>query len=229
MAYNRYLPYCCNASTYGQVTMKYGVNGHTGVDSITSAGKVWDVCAVCDATVQKVYWSDTLGNVVQYGYTSTIGEVVFAYYHLGSVNCSVGQKVYLGTKIGVMGNTGSMSKGVHLHVSMWINGSLVDPEPYLGCTKSLPTKKGAKYMIRKVTKVLNLRSTRSLANNNNIVYSNMPVGTIFLVTDTVVEGGVTWGKIFTVINGKTYGDGVIDIWCSCRIYPGNSIDVVLML
>ena len=141
MKYNKYLPYCCNASTYGKITLKYGVNGHTGVDSITSAGKVWDVGAVCEATVKKIYWSNSLGNVVQYGYTSTLGEVVFAYYHLSKVYCQVGQKLKLGTKIGVMGNTGTLAKGVHLHVSMWIAGQLVDPELYLGSKKSLPQKR----------------------------------------------------------------------------------------
>ena len=59
-------------------------------------------------------------------------------------------------------------------------------------------------MIRKVTKVLNLRSTRCLANNNNLVYKDMPVGTVFLVTDTVKEGNVTWGKVIVTIKGKTY-------------------------
>lgn len=32
----------------------------------------------------------------------------------------------------------------------------------------------------------------------------MPVGMVFLVTDTVKEGGVTWGKVLVTINGRTY-------------------------
>lgn len=51
---------------------------------------------------------------------------------------------------------------------------------------------------------MNLRSTRSLASNGNIVLKDMPVGTVFLVTDTVKEGGVTWGKVLVTINGRTY-------------------------
>nr|DAG28397.1 MAG TPA: peptidase [Caudoviricetes sp.] len=218
MSYAKYLPYLCNANPLGRITRKFGAQGHTGVDSITFAGATdWSVCAVCPAKVEKVYTSEAVGNVVQYGYDSVKGRVTLAYYHLGKTLATAGQTVELGTKIGVMGDTGSLCRGVHLHVSMWIGGVLVDPLPYLTGAKKLPVMQqsqinnaltgaheGEKYMIRKVTKALNLRSTRSLANNGNIVLKDMPVGTVFLVTDTVKEGGVTWGKVLVTIKGRTY-------------------------
>lgn len=209
---NNYPPYALMKDKRGFISRLYG-NGHTGVDSV---GNQWanPVCAICDGTVLQAYISASLGKVVQYG----AGRVKIAYYHLATISVKVGQKVTTGkTQIGIEGGTGALADGKHLHVSIWIDGVLVDPLPYLTGAKKLPVMQqsqinnaltgaheGEKYMIRKVTKALNLRSTRSLANNSNLVYKDMPVGTVFLVTDTVKEGGVTWGKVLVTINGRTY-------------------------
>lgn len=56
--------------------------------------------------------------------------MVTLYGHLASFNVSVGQKVSRGQVIGIMGNTGQ-SSGIHLHVEVIINGSNVDPEPFI--------------------------------------------------------------------------------------------------
>lgn len=200
---SNYPAYALMTDKRGFVSQLYGgANNHTGYDT---AGNSWDnpVCAIMDGTVTQVYYSDALGWVVMY----QSGTVKIAYYHLKKATVSVGQAVVTGkTKIGIEGSTGSLAKGQkHLHISVWVNGKLVDPEPYLLGTKKLTAaKKEEEYMIRKVIKPLNLRSTRSLANNSNLVYQDMPIGTIILVTKTVTEGNVTWGKVYTVIDGKTY-------------------------
>ena len=199
--YQKWLPYAILSDKRAFISKCFG-NGHTGIDSVANvyANKV---CAVIDGKVLKVYTSSTLGKVVEYGND----KVKIAYYHLASQAVKVDDKVIAGkTVIGVEGSTGSLSKGKHLHTSMWVDGVLVDPEPYLNGSRDFPTEKKEerKYMIRKVTKVLNLRSSRSLANSSNIVYNNMPVGTVFLVTEVVSEGGVVWGHIYVTISGKSY-------------------------
>lgn len=202
--YSNWLPYAKLSDKRGFISKRFG-NGHTGIDSV---GNVYanQVYAVMDGQVTASYLDTTLGNVVKY----KNGNVEFAYYHLASRKVKVGDKVICGeTAIGVEGNTGTASKGKHLHTSMWIDGKLVDPEPYLSGSKKIEIKEiseteEAKYMIRKVTKVLNLRSSRTTKDSTNIVYKNMPVGTIFLVTEIVKESGEDWGHIYVTIEGKSY-------------------------
>lgn len=189
--YKTYLPYGCNSNAYGKITLRFGVN-HTGVDSVTFNGsKDWSVCAICDATVTQVYVSPTVGNVVSYEVDSNRGHLKFSYYHLGKVYVKVGQKVSYKTKVGYMGRTGSLCKGVHLHVSLWANGKLTNPEPYVNGSIKITENGGASDMVRKVTASdLNLRPNIGTAASNK-PYGTIPVGT--LLNPQVTSAG--WGKV----------------------------------
>ncbi len=59
--------------------------------------------------------------------------VMTGYWHLSSIDVSVGQEVEAGARIGAVGNTG-LSTGSHLHWELWINGIAVDPLPWLQAT-----------------------------------------------------------------------------------------------
>lgn len=220
MSYAKYLPYLCNDNPLGTITRKFGAQGHTGVDSITAPGKVWDVCAVCSATVDKVYTSETIGNVVQYSYDSVQGRVTFAYYHLGSVAVTAGQAVKLGTKVGVMGNTGSLCRGVHLHVSMWIDGILTDPEPYLAGQKALPAVKqtaiegGGNLMIKKVSVSVGLWLRKAAPSGEKIVL--MPLDTVLICGKTKTISGKTWAQAVATVSGTQYAG-----WCCVSSYTAD--------
>jgi murein DD-endopeptidase MepM/ murein hydrolase activator NlpD len=59
--------------------------------------------------------------------------VMTGYWHLSTVDVSVGQEIEAGARIGAVGNTG-LSTGSHLHWELWVNGIAVDPLPWLQAT-----------------------------------------------------------------------------------------------
>lgn len=82
------------------------------------------------------------GTVVFAGYDSGWGyyvkidhgngiQTLYAHMVAGSLTVAPGQQVSQGQQIGTMGTTGS-STGVHLHFEVYLNGSRVNPAPYLG-------------------------------------------------------------------------------------------------
>lgn len=77
--------------------------------------------------VVTVGWNALVGNYVLIPSTG----VTIRLAHLASVKVKTGQIVTLGqTLIGVMGNTGVQSRGVHLHVDVYRGSSRVNPAPY---------------------------------------------------------------------------------------------------
>lgn len=105
------------------ITGKY--QQHTGID--LPAPKNTKIVAAADGTVVTVGYNKAYGNrvVVNHG-----GGVQTLYAHMTSYAVSEGQSVSAGDVIGYVGSTG-YSTGNHLHFSVLVNGSYVDPKPYV--------------------------------------------------------------------------------------------------
>ncbi len=101
---------------------------HTGLD-IGGAYGASEVAAL-DGTVSYVGWDPYGGGnyVVVTTYTGGI-QVQAKYLHCSNVYVSVGQSVVKGQKVASCGSTGSAT-GPHLHFTLTINGSNVDPMDY---------------------------------------------------------------------------------------------------
>ena len=94
---------------------------HFGQDAISIKGDR-TVYASGDGKVIACGMDSICGNVVAIKYEKCINEntgetqdVIIRYFHLASIAVKAGQSVTKDTKIGVMGNTGILSTGVHLH------------------------------------------------------------------------------------------------------------------
>jgi len=110
------------SSSYGQRWGKL----HTGIDLAESSGT--HVYAWKSGTVTLSSWAGGYGNCILVKHSD---GTTSRYAHLSGYNCSVGDKVAAGELIGYVGSTGN-STGPHLHFEIIINGSTVNPAPYLG-------------------------------------------------------------------------------------------------
>lgn len=88
---------------------------HLGIDI---AGSSDNVMATATGIVAKCGYNSANGNYVVLKHTIS-GKTVYSFYaHLASYNVRNGATVAKGSKIGVVGNTGSASRGKHLHFAM---------------------------------------------------------------------------------------------------------------
>ncbi len=80
------------------------------------------------------------GTVVLSTYTAETGYVIeiqhdngyiSVYKHCGSLLKRAGEEVRAGEAIALVGDTGSLSTGPHLHFELWYRGQAIDPELYI--------------------------------------------------------------------------------------------------
>ncbi len=113
------------------ITSRFGYRWgrlHAGTDVGVPTGTTVRASRAGQVTVAG--WLGGYGNCVMIDHGD---GVVTVYGHLSEVTVSVGEYVDQGERVALSGNTGR-STGPHLHFEIRINGSPVDPEPYLAGT-----------------------------------------------------------------------------------------------
>ncbi|KQW49288.1 hypothetical protein ASC77_11420 [Nocardioides sp. Root1257] len=105
----------------------YGL--HDGTDFGVSCGE--GMRAIAGGTVIAKYWSDVYGNRLYVSLGNINGKNVTAVYnHATGYRVGVGDHVKQGEVVGYVGSTG-WSTGCHLHFTILVNGTAVDPMSYL--------------------------------------------------------------------------------------------------
>ena len=110
----------------GVVSQGYDSAIHPYIDVTAPSGSV--VKAVLDGTVIFSGWSADAGHTIQIQHA---GDIVSIYKHNEKLLKKTGDKVTAGTPIALVGNTGEMSTGPHLHFELWHKGETVDPTKYI--------------------------------------------------------------------------------------------------
>ncbi|MBP7347711.1 MAG: peptidoglycan DD-metalloendopeptidase family protein [Butyrivibrio sp.] len=98
---------------------------HNGIDMAAPGGS--PILAAYNGTVVAAAYSTTMGNYVMIDHGDGLYTV---YMHASSLNVSTGQTVSKGDQIAAVGATGRAT-GNHLHFSVRLNGSYVNPWNYL--------------------------------------------------------------------------------------------------
>ncbi|HAH23644.1 MAG TPA: peptidase M23 [Prolixibacteraceae bacterium] len=86
------------------------------------------ISSVLDGTVIFAGWTMDTGYSI---YVQHENNIVSAYKHNGELLKAEGDKVKAGDVIAIMGNSGELTTGPHLHFELWHNGIALDPETYI--------------------------------------------------------------------------------------------------
>ncbi len=100
--------------------------GHKGIDIAAPANT--EIYAVKAGTVVTATFSRSYGNYIVIDHGNGVQTL---YAHANRLLVSAGQTVQAGQNIALVGRTG-YADGNHLHIEVHINGTAVNPAPYLG-------------------------------------------------------------------------------------------------
>jgi murein DD-endopeptidase MepM/ murein hydrolase activator NlpD len=123
----------------GPITSPYGyrinpVMGYYGLHDGDDfgAGCGTPIWAAGNGTVVSEYYSSVWGNRLYLNLGLVNGRnVTVIYNHLSAYRSHVGQHVVRGQVVGLIGTTG-WSTGCHTHMTVMVNGTAVNPAPWLG-------------------------------------------------------------------------------------------------
>jgi len=111
----------------GTVTSEFDpLRKHFGVDVVAARDEV--IKAVQDGTVIFAGWTVETGYVIAIQHP---GNVISVYKHNSVLLKKEGNMVHAGETVAIIGETGELTTGPHLHLEIWINGIPVNPKDYI--------------------------------------------------------------------------------------------------
>ena len=99
---------------------------HYGIDIVAPKNEA--VKATLDGTITLANWTPETGYVIQVQHTENIISI---YKHNSVLLKKEGERVKAGDPIAIIGESGELSTGPHLHFELWYKGSAIDPQEYM--------------------------------------------------------------------------------------------------
>lgn len=113
--------------TTGFVSDKFDARrGHFGVDIVTKANE--PAKCIADGTVIMSSWTQDSGYVIMVQHQ---GSLISVYKHNAELLKKAGTFVNAGEILAIVGNSGEMTSGPHLHFELWYNGNPINPEEFV--------------------------------------------------------------------------------------------------
>jgi murein DD-endopeptidase MepM/ murein hydrolase activator NlpD len=100
--------------------------GHFGID--IASPKDTPIKAISDGVVIMADWTLETGNTIGIQHNQS---VISFYKHNAALLKKIGEPVDAGEAIAIIGNSGTLSSGPHLHFELWNNGKPMDPREYI--------------------------------------------------------------------------------------------------
>ncbi len=101
-------------------------NNHFGIDIVANQNEA--IKSTLDGTVIFADWTLETGYIIGVQHQNNIISV---YKHNSAILKSQGTFVKAGETISIVGESGELSTGPHLHFELWYNGNPIDPEEFI--------------------------------------------------------------------------------------------------
>lgn len=101
-------------------------SGHFGVDLVSNPNA--RISSVLNGTVIISDWTLETGYIIAIQHENNL---ISMYKHNAELLKKIGDKVNAGEAIAIIGNSGELSTGPHLHFELWYNGIALDPQKYI--------------------------------------------------------------------------------------------------
>jgi len=102
------------------------ITDHFGIDLVSGPNS--RISAVLNGTVIFSGWTLETGYVI---YIQHEADLISAYKHNAELLKNTGDLVNAGEAIAIIGNSGELTTGPHLHFELWHNGTALNPEQYI--------------------------------------------------------------------------------------------------
>lgn len=111
----------------GFISDQYDVKkAHLGVDIVAKVNE--PIKCIADGTVVFSSWTQDSGYVIMVQHR---GNLISSYKHNAQLLKKVGTFVNGGEIISIVGNSGELTNGPHLHFELWYNGNSLNPEEFV--------------------------------------------------------------------------------------------------
>jgi murein DD-endopeptidase MepM/ murein hydrolase activator NlpD len=99
---------------------------HYGIDIVAAPNEV--IKSTLDGTVVLADWTSETGYIIAVQHSNNLFSI---YKHNSALLKNTGDFVKAGEVLAIIGNTGELTSGPHLHFELWYNGSPVNPVDYM--------------------------------------------------------------------------------------------------
>jgi murein DD-endopeptidase MepM/ murein hydrolase activator NlpD len=99
---------------------------HYGIDVVAGPNEV--IKATLDGTVILANWTLETGYILEIQHENNLVSI---YKHNAELLKRIGSRVEAGEAIAIVGNSGELTTGPHLHFELWYNGRPINPEDYM--------------------------------------------------------------------------------------------------
>jgi murein DD-endopeptidase MepM/ murein hydrolase activator NlpD len=111
----------------GVISKKFSINDeHYGLDIVSKKNE--PIKAITDGTVIVSSWTQDSGHTLAIQHKH---QLISFYKHNSARLKNVGDVVKAGDIIAIIGNSGELTDGPHLHFELWYNGNAVNPEDFM--------------------------------------------------------------------------------------------------